>query len=209
MAGELEALMTRYCDGDAGAFRTLYARAAPALRAFLVRLTGDRATADDMLQATFLKVHAARGAYVRGADPMPWLYAIAHRTTLDELRRRKRSRKRFSSNDDENPVEEPAALSGKRLAEDDADAGDPEIASAAIAALATLPENQRTALVLTKLEGRSIAEAAEITGSTSGAIKLRAHRAYVALRARLGNTRAEARGESPHGVATRPGGRSP
>jgi DNA-directed RNA polymerase specialized sigma24 family protein len=43
-----------------------------------------RAVAEDVLQATFLKVHRARGAYIRGADPVPWIYAIAHRTFLDD-----------------------------------------------------------------------------------------------------------------------------
>ena len=52
--------------------------------------------------------------------------------------------------------------------------------------LDSLPQNQREALILAKVHGHSLAEAALITGSTPGAIKLRAHRAYVALRERLG-----------------------
>ena len=48
--------------------------------------------------------------------------------------------------------------------------------------LKRLPDNQRQALILTKVHGRSHAEAAMITGTTPGAIKLRAHRAYVTLR---------------------------
>jgi RNA polymerase sigma-70 factor (ECF subfamily) len=51
-----------------------------------------------------------------------------------------------------------------------------------MAALEHLPGNQREALILTKVHGRSHAEAAMITGTTPGAIKLRAHRAYVTLR---------------------------
>ena len=62
-----------------------------------------------------------------------------------------------------------------------------EAASARIslADLEGLPQNQKEALILTKVHGHSLAEAAMITGSTPGAIKLRAHRAYVTLRARL------------------------
>jgi RNA polymerase sigma-70 factor (ECF subfamily) len=64
------------------------------------------------------------------------------------------------------------------------------MAQVTLAALAQLPQNQREALVLTKLHGRSHAEAAAITGTTPSAIKLRAHRAYVALRRILGRSEA-------------------
>src|SRR5215470_1319073 len=89
-------LMGRYCDGDAAAFHALYSLLAPRLLGYLVSLIGERATAEDLLQQTFLKVHQARSAYVRGAEPLPWLYTIAHRTCLDEIRRRKNSRVRLS-----------------------------------------------------------------------------------------------------------------
>jgi len=52
--------MQRYCDGDAGAFRQLYALVAPRLLGYLVKMTRERALADDLLQQTFLKVHRAR-----------------------------------------------------------------------------------------------------------------------------------------------------
>src|SRR5262252_5185405 len=83
--------MTRYCDGDAGAFRELHALVAPKLFGYLLHMARDRAVAEDVLQQTFLKVHRARAAYVRGADPVPWIYAIAHRTFIDETRRQHRA----------------------------------------------------------------------------------------------------------------------
>ena len=70
-------------------------------------------------------------------------------------------------------------------------------AAGALAALAKLPDNQRQALILTKVHGRSVADAAMITGSTPGAIKQRAHRAYVTLRQMLGR-------ETTRGRATEP-----
>src|SRR5512140_899695 len=88
---EAKDLMTRYCDGDAQAFRELYALVAPRLLGYLVKMTRTRALADDLLQQTFLKVHRARAAYVRGADPLPWMYSIAHRTFLDAIRADKRA----------------------------------------------------------------------------------------------------------------------
>jgi RNA polymerase sigma-70 factor (ECF subfamily) len=169
--------MGLYCDGDAAAFRALYAMLAPRLLAYLVRMTRDRAVAEDLLQQTFFKVHRARAAYVRDADPVPWIYAIAHRTFLDELRRGKR--KEIVTADGELPdVAAPPPPTPP----------DPEQARAALAALDTLPAQQREAVVLTKLDGKSIAEAAEIAGTTPGAMKVRAHRGYVALRRLLGGS---------------------
>jgi RNA polymerase sigma-70 factor (ECF subfamily) len=52
--------------------------------------------------------------------------------------------------------------------------------------LAGLPESQRTAFRLIKQEGLSVAEAAQVLGTTVAAVKLRAHRAYEALRAAIG-----------------------
>ncbi len=184
MSTEETALMQRYCDGDRSAFRELYGRVAPRLLGYLLRMTGARAAAEDLLQLTFLKIHRARAAYVRGADPVPWFYAIAHRTFLDEARRRKRARVHLHP-DPAGAPEPRADLQGRADGAADEPRGDPELARAALAALSSLPEAQREAVVLTKLEGKSIAEAAAITGTTPGAMKVRAHRGYVALRKAL------------------------
>jgi RNA polymerase sigma-70 factor (ECF subfamily) len=188
MADDAE-LMERYCDGDFEAFRALYDRAAPRLLRYLLRMGGDRALADDLLQQTFLKVHRARSAYVRGADPMPWMYAIAHRTFLDAMRRKKRARARLAR-EDTGPAERAATLSG--APEEAADHGPSQVlVSAALAALQDLPASQREALVLTKLDGKSVAEAAAIAGTTPGALKVRAHRGYTALRKALAHLKGE------------------
>src|SRR5215510_8997340 len=88
--------MGRYCDGEAAAFHLLYAMLAPRVLGYLIGLLGDKAAAEDVLQLAFMKVHEARGVYVRGANPIPWVYTIAHRTCLDEMRKRKRSRVRLT-----------------------------------------------------------------------------------------------------------------
>jgi RNA polymerase sigma-70 factor (ECF subfamily) len=184
---ELEDLMARYCDGDASAFRELYAAVAPRLLGYLIRMARSRPFAEDLLQHTFLKVHRARAAYVRGADPLPWMYAIAHRTFLDEARRGSRAKEHSAG--DEVP-EVAAGITGESDDRRDEPRADPELASAALAALAELPPQQREAVVLTKLEGKSVAEAADIAGTTVGAMKVRAHRGYEALRALLGARKA-------------------
>jgi RNA polymerase sigma factor (sigma-70 family) len=186
-AREAAEVMARYCRGDAAAFHRLYELLAPRILAYLTGLLGDKAAAEDALQLTFLKVHEARASYVLGANPIPWIYTIAHRTCLDEIRKRRRSRVRLGREGE--PALEPIAhITGVAadIHPDPADRADVSAAAGALAALAKLPANQRQALILTKVHGRSIADAAMITGSTPGAIKQRAHRAYVTLRQLLG-----------------------
>ena len=190
MADEKD-LMQRYCDGDAGAFRELYALVAPRLLGYLLKMARERAVADDLLQQTFMKVHRARAAYVRGADPLPWIYSIAHRTFIDEARKRKRAVVRVA--DAEELPEVPAGLTGESADQRDDGRADPELVTAALDALAELPDQQREAVVLTKLDGKTVAEAAAIAGTTTGAMKVRAHRGYEALRKLLGRPGAAAK----------------
>jgi RNA polymerase sigma factor (sigma-70 family) len=182
--------MERYCDGEAAAFHRLYAQLAPRVLAYLTGMLADRAAAEDVLQLAFMKVHESRSAYIRGANPIPWIYTIAHRTCLDALRKRKRSRVRLSP-DGQLRGGAVAHITGG--AEDAQEDGSPPAAAAeALAALEQLPDNQRQAIILTKVHGRTIVEAALITGSSPGAIKQRAHRAYVTLRQLLHRSDREA-----------------
>ena len=180
--------MQRYCDGDATAFRELYALVAPKLLGYLMRMARSRALADDLLQQTFLKVHRARSAYVRGADPLPWIYSIAHRTFLDEARKQKRAIVKVGDGD---VLPEVAAGIGGESEDRRDEPVDPELAKQAIEALESLPEQQREAVVLTKLGGKSVAEAAEIAGTSVGAMKVRAHRGYESLRRLLGGRKSK------------------
>ena len=174
-------LMRDYCNGRAGAFECLYKQVAPRLRSYLRGLVRDASAADDLLQQTFLKVHSARATYIEGADPVPWIYSIARRSCIDEMRRRRRAHVRLHGAAEVIP-ELQAGLSGTAVG---AESDEPYSASdreRVLEALRSLPEDQRTAVVLTKLGGKSVAEAAAIAGTTPGALKLRAHRAYGKLR---------------------------
>lgn len=174
----LAELMRAYCAGDAMAFREMYRQVGPKIHGYLHRLSGDASVADDLLQATFLRVHRARGTYIQQSDPLPWLYAIAHRLFLDEVRRRRRQ-----------PVPLPEGDDGYLLI--DASPGPRAAlerqheAQRAMHALNDLPQDQRQALILTKLEGHSMQQAADIAGTTLSAMKVRAHRGYLALRRTL------------------------
>src|SRR5690349_4478418 len=137
-------LMKRYCDGDVAAFRELYALVAPRLLAYLRGLVGERAAAEDLLQQTFLKLHEARSAYLRDADSIPWIFTVARRSALDELRRRTRARVQLPRGEG-GPPEGRADLLG-RGEEEGAEAVAPA-GAAALAALDRLPPAQREALV--------------------------------------------------------------
>ncbi|HEY5926270.1 MAG TPA: RNA polymerase sigma factor, partial [Kofleriaceae bacterium] len=126
----------------------------------------------------------------RGADPLPWIYSIAHRTFIDDARKLKRAIVRVAA---EEVPEVSAGLDGETADRRDESRVDPELAQAALDALAQLPAQQREAVVLTKLDGKSVAEAAEIAGTSVGAMKVRAHRGYEALRKLLGGKRVEPR----------------
>jgi RNA polymerase sigma-70 factor, ECF subfamily len=174
-------LMRRCCEGDDSAFRLLHKRVAPPLRRYLLRMLRNNALADDVLQKTFLKVHKARRSFAPGVDPLPWLYRIAHRSALDELRRIRRARETWLST--ERGACARATLSGSS---EQALPHYPEGAvRAVLAALERLPTHQRSAVVLTKMHGKSTHEAAVALGTTRCAIKLRVHRGYIALRAML------------------------
>jgi RNA polymerase sigma-70 factor, ECF subfamily len=180
-SGEAASLaMDRYAGGDDSAFAELYDCLAPRLYGYLVRQTRDAARAEDLVQQTLLQMHRARGRFIRGADVTPWAFAIARRLLIDGMRRRKHE---VLVDTDEQAGE--ALVSTAAAADDLVHAQ--ELATRFQRVLAGLPETQRVAFQLVKQEGLSVAEAAQILGTTVSAVKLRAHRAYEALRAVLGD----------------------
>jgi RNA polymerase sigma factor (sigma-70 family) len=170
-----EELMSAWVAGDAGAFEQLFARLAPRVHGFFLRSFRDESVADDLLQMTFLKVHRARGQFRPGRRLAPWLFAVAARVRLDELRRRFRL--------PEEADEEAVARADEQAPRDEPLDGD--VREAVRAALMELPESQRTVIHLHRYEGMTFAEIAEVLGTSAGAVKLRAFRGYEVLRQRL------------------------
>jgi RNA polymerase sigma-70 factor (ECF subfamily) len=174
----LDAAMDRYARGDDAAFAEVYDKLAPRLYGFLLRRTRDAAKAEDVLQQTMLQIHRARGRFLPGAEVTPWAFAIARRLLIDQHRRG--AKEVLAPTDDD---------LGELLESLDAPADEVAIANEVAARigqeLERLPENQRVAFELIKQDGLSVAEAAQVLGTTVAAVKLRAHRAYEALRAAL------------------------
>lgn len=176
-----EALMVAYQAGDERAFATLFHRLAPRVHAFFVRTFGSAATADDLLQQTFVKVHRARQTFRAESKVRPWLFAIAARVRLDEWRRRRR----WAEDQGEDALAQADEIAQAEVQELQNPGERAEIAAAVTAALAALPESQRVVVHLHRFEGLTFAEIARALGSSEGAVKLRAFRAYEQLRKRL------------------------
>jgi RNA polymerase sigma-70 factor (ECF subfamily) len=174
------AAMSAYAGGDDTAFAALYDALAPRLHQYLVRQTRDQSRADDLLQQTLLHMHRARGRFTPGAEVLPWAFAIARRLLIDTVRRGKYE---VLGDGDNTGRGEPAG--DARGADDLLDSK--RLAQAVELELARMPEPHRVAFELIKKEGLSVKEAASVLGTTATAVKLRAHRAYVALRAALGD----------------------
>jgi RNA polymerase sigma-70 factor (ECF subfamily) len=176
-AGELDGVMEKCATGDGRAFDELYRRGAQRVRGFLVRLSGNAALADDLTQETFVRIHRARGTFAPGAAALPWMFAIARNAFLDHTRRelvRRNSRANAAQ-----PREASLDTQG------DAVLAAREMMDVVRKTLETLPMLQREAFVLIRFEGLSVLEAAQILGASEAAVKVRAFRAYEALREAL------------------------
>ena len=172
--------MERYARGDDASFAAVYDALAPRLYGYLLRQTRDAARAEDLVQQTLLHMHRARSRFIPGAEVTPWAFAIARRLLIDGIRRGRREV--LSSHDDSPQDDVPSNdASADSLVEAQ------ETADRIQRVLLDLPDAQRVAFELVKQEGLSLAEAAQTLGTTVAAVKLRAHRAYEALRAVLGD----------------------
>ena len=165
--------MAAYAGGDRRSFAVLFRRWAPRIHGFFVRALGEPQAADDLLQVTFLNIHRARCSFRPLLSLRSWLFSIAAHALHDELRRRKRlplaSEMQQEAMADEAAVDEPVSLDAHRM-------------QVVRAALDRLPESQRAVLHLHRFEQMTFAEIAQVFGTTEGAVKLRAFRAYETLR---------------------------
>jgi RNA polymerase sigma-70 factor, ECF subfamily len=175
------AAMDRYACGDDSAFSELYDLLAPRLSSFVMRRMRDGGKTEDLVQQTFLQMHCARRHFAPGAAVTPWAFAIARRLVIDTFR--KKGRDPIWVDDDADDARESVAPG----ASPDEVTGRRRLARRMSEELARISENDRTAFELVKCDGLSMAEAAEVLGTTANAVKLRAFRTAEALRATLGD----------------------
>jgi RNA polymerase sigma factor (sigma-70 family) len=171
----LSALIQSALIGDAGAYRTFLTEASAHVRGYLKRRMQRTADVEDLVQEVLLAVHNKRHTYDVTRPVTSWLFAIAQYKLIDHLRRRRH---------DAHSVEL------------DSDFGTDDLDGDALGAdrdlerlLDTLPDRQRLPILHVKIEGRSVAETAKLTGISESAVKVGIHRGLKALSARIRDLR--------------------
>jgi RNA polymerase sigma-70 factor (ECF subfamily) len=184
-------LIAAHVEGDQHAFTELVRRHRDRMWAVALRTLGDREEAADALQDALISAFRNAGSYRGDAAVTTWLHRVVVNACLDRLRRRKAR---------------PADALGERDVPERVDEHRRTEARIDVqAALATLPESQRMALILVDLQDYSVSEAAQILGVAEGTVKSRCSRARTALALHLrppvdGETSANGgnRAEPPH-----------
>jgi RNA polymerase sigma-70 factor (ECF subfamily) len=172
-------LIRAYQNGEVEAFETLVQKYQRPLFTFLLRLVGNRQSAEDLFQDTFLRVLRALPKYQEEGRFSGWLFGIANNLAVD-LRRRKRVQRRYFLDDE-------AALTA---AIDCHNAVDAEVESAEVmrlieAALQQLPEKQRQVFLLRQHGELSFKEIAELLGEPLNTVLSHMHYAVTKLRQQL------------------------
>lgn len=180
-------LMRRVREGDSSAYRDLFHKHVEALVNFAYRFVGNRDRAEELAQDAFLQIFRARHRYEPRARFTTFLYRVATNLCLNELRR-------FEYQGKTEPLEgapDPAGEEGSRELPDDRLPTAEERLEGLEAAnriqnvLKRLPPNQRSALLLSRVEGFSYQEVAEILETSESAIKSLIFRATQTLREQL------------------------
>lgn len=159
-------------DPDRAQLAAAYREYAPTIFRYLLAKTRSRERAEDLTQEVFLAAAAARPRESDGRPLLPWLYAVAERRYVDELRRR-------SAEVTCCPIDE-----AECVAQPDPDV-DATMLHALVAAIRGLPPAQSRVCVMRLFEGRSFAEICCELETSERACRMRFHRALRALQEAL------------------------
>jgi RNA polymerase sigma-70 factor, ECF subfamily len=179
-------LMLRVKQGDSAAFAELVDKYKQPVVNLVYRMLHDADEAEDVAQNVFVQVYKSASRYRVSAKFSTWLFTIARNLGLNEIRRR--SRHPAASMDAPHPEQEDQPLhqfedKGTALPPDALLRG--ELEQKIEQALAELPENQRTAIVLCRQDELSYEEIAEILGCSLSATKSLIHRGRETLKQKL------------------------
>jgi RNA polymerase sigma-70 factor, ECF subfamily len=166
-------LLERVAGGDPRAYRAIVERHMRGVHAFVYRMLGSRAEAEEVCQESFLRLWQQADTFVARAKPSTWLYRVAHNLAIDRLRRRRETS--HSAGIEEVPNSERPSLH----------VYDKQVAEAVERALSELPERQRAAISLVFYQGLSNAEAADVIGVKVRALESLLARGRQQLRERL------------------------
>lgn len=169
----LRALLLQGLAGDEAAHRAFLTEAAALLRAyFRNRLRGAPEDAEDLVQETLVALHTRRDSYDPSYPLTAWLYAIARYRLIDHLRRAKRRTH--------------APLDDLDIGEADPEYEASDARRDVNALLERLPDKQRNAIRLVKLEEQSVRDAAAALGRSESDIKISIHRGLKTLMRLMG-----------------------
>ena len=180
------ALMLRAKRGDRAAFAELVEKYKQPVMNFVFRSLRDEIEAEDLAQNVFLQVYKSRARYKQTAKFSTWLFTIARNLCLNEIRRR--SRHPAESIEEAHAEHEDLP---RQQYEDKSQIAPPEkllhgeLAQKIEEALAGLPENQRTAILLCRQDELSYEEIAEILDCSLSATKSLIHRGRETLKEKL------------------------
>lgn len=176
--------------GDPDAVGTVYVHLADRLLGYLVARVRDRATAEDLLEATFIELLRKGHTIVGGSAAIKvWLFRAAYFNALDHVRKVRRRGEELTDDltsldvEDESPTPDQAAESEERRL-------------LVRRLLTQLSEDQRNVLTLRYLGGLSAPEVAEVLGKTEGAVRSLQHRGERAMARLLSDGQAVPTGRS-------------
>lgn len=173
--------MSHYARGDRQAFLWIYDAVAPRLERYVRRHVRDQADLEDIVQQTFLLIHDKRGTFREGARILPWAFAIARNFMVDV--RKKCGREIPSDLPTECATMD--AFLVQAMADGEQALETRRLGEVLVAAFGTCTDHQRNAFELTRIDGLSQSDAAEILGTTVMGIKQCTHKVYEKLRSAL------------------------
>ena len=174
---EWSAMMQAVQAGDSTSYQRLLHALLPVLRILVRRNRIEGAQVEDVVQDVLLALHRVRHTYDPALPFLPWVAAIARRRAIDARRRSgRRSAHEEQGSDRMDSFADPAPNRDVEIR---------EWRDLLARAIAELPPKQREAVELVKLREMSVAQAAEVSGQSQGAVKVNVHRAIRALRVLL------------------------
>ena len=165
--------MSQVRDGDLEKLGILFERHHLRLFNFFLRMTGDRAASEDLVQEVFVRMLKYRKSFRERGEFTSWMFALARNVSADYFGRRPRVTVADEAELDERPSGDPLPLEQLELAES---------LEQLRGALLKLPEEKRELLLLTRSGGLTYEQIAAILGCSAGAVKVRVHRALRHLR---------------------------
>ncbi len=174
------ALMLAFQGGDEAAFRALFEKHGRAMVSFCHHFVRNAARAEELAQDVFLKLYRSADRYRPAARFKTYLYRIAANHCLNEIRRGEYASRRSEARGEAGDAPtDPDSLAARSATPEEAALGS-ALERAVGELLGRLPDKQRAAFVLGRLEGMSYHEIADVLGTSVSAVKSLLHRATVA-----------------------------